>query len=180
MLQLRDEVTLAPLLMEHAARMWSWMTDPAVSEGVGLRENPSLEKSQDWIRRALTDPTVRAYAIVLGSEHVGNAILDRLDVHLQSARLSIYVGEKSARGCGVGQTALHRLTRVGFHELGLWKIWLTVHAENHRAIASYLKVGFVLEGILRDEFLLRGRRLPVVYMGLLRHDYLACDKEANP
>src|SRR5476649_2041499 len=111
MRQLRDDVTLAPLALEHAPRMWTWMTDPAVRESVGVRESPSLEKSQDWIRRALTDAAVRAFAIMQGGEHVGNGILDRIDSYLQSARLSIYVGEKSARGQGVGQTALHRLAR---------------------------------------------------------------------
>jgi RimJ/RimL family protein N-acetyltransferase len=61
--------------------------------------------------------------------------------------------------------------RFAFGEWGLHKLWLTVHEENGPALAVYERVGFVREGRLRDEFLLAGRRLAAVYMGLLRADF---------
>jgi len=51
------------------------------------------------------------------------------------------------------------------------KIWLTVHSENQSAIKCYERLGFQLEGTLRDEFKLRGRLVPALYMGLLRQDF---------
>jgi RimJ/RimL family protein N-acetyltransferase len=51
--------------------------------------------------------------------------------------------------------------------LGLYKVWLTVHAENVAARRAYEAVGFVEEGRLRGEFLLGERRVDALYMGVL-------------
>ncbi len=169
---LRSDVCVIPLAREHAALMSRWMLDPVVAQGIGLRDpEPSLEKTLAWVERIQSDPSVRALAIHKGGEHVGNVILDRLDGYLRSARLSIYVGEPTARGVGVGRTGLALAAKFAFEELHLHKIWLTVHAENVAAIASYLHVGFALEGILRDEFLVEGRRVAAIQMGLLCHEF---------
>jgi RimJ/RimL family protein N-acetyltransferase len=167
----RADVSLVHLTQEHAPRTYELVLDPVVRLGLGLREEPTLAKTSAWISRAAADPAVHAFAILQAGDHVGNVVLDRLDTYLASARLSVYVGA-AARGAGVGRTAVELAVRFGFEQLRLHKVWLTVHAENFAALATYLKVGFVLEGILRDEFLLDGRRLAAVVMGLLREEFL--------
>src|SRR5918912_1731304 len=167
----REDVRLAPLEMKHAGAMFQWMRDPTVSANVGLRTVPTLEKTQAWIARALEDDSTRPYAVLLHDRHVGNVVLDRIDRVLASARLSVYIGEAGARGCGVGRTAIGLALRRAFDELELNKVWLTVHARNTAAITTYLAVGFVLEGVLRDEFVLDGKRLPALYMGVLAKDF---------
>ena len=170
-LRLRPDVTLAPLALEHAPKMFEWMRDPAVRENVGLRSDPSLERTIAWIESALRDDSIRARAVLLAGRHVGNVVLDRMDRYLSSARFSIYIGEPAARGGGVGTSATYRAMEVGFQELGLYKIWLTVHSRNSIAVHAYKKVGFVQEGVLRGEFLLGGERLDALYMGLLKDDF---------
>jgi RimJ/RimL family protein N-acetyltransferase len=171
MISLRPDVMLEPLTLVHAELMWAWVQDPAVRDGLGLRVEPSLQYTRDWIRRALADATTRAFAILLDGRHVGNVVLDRLDAYLHTARLSVYVGLSEARGQRVGTTAVFRAAEAGFDEWELHKLWLTVHEENTRALALYKRLGFVPEGLLRDEFLLGARRLAAVYMGLLRSDF---------
>ena len=67
--------------------------------------------------------------------------------------------------------------RDGFAVRGLHKVWLTVHTRNSRAICAYARLGFEVEGVLRDGFLLAGERLAALYMGLLRDDFLALDTD---
>jgi RimJ/RimL family protein N-acetyltransferase len=165
------DVGLTALRPEHAESMFRWMTDTEVSGNIGLRSEPSLEKTQAWIRRAVDDPDIQAYAILFRGQHVGNIVFDRLDRHLESARMSMYVGESSARGGGVGAIALRLALADAFVTLSLHKVWLTVHIRNFRAIHLYLKLGFVMEGILRDEFRLGAELIPIFYMGLLRQDF---------
>jgi RimJ/RimL family protein N-acetyltransferase len=167
----RRDVALLPLTPEHAGRMFAWMQDAAVRDGIGLRDTPSPEKTDDWVRRALADPATRPFAIYHRDEHVGNVVLDRRDAVLQMARLSIYIGDERVRGRGVGSTAVFLAARFAFREWGLHKLWLTAHEENRAALAAYERVGFVREGLLRDEFLHAGRRLAAVYMGLLAADF---------
>lgn len=166
-----QEVGLTALRPEHADSMFRWMADTEVSRNIGLRSQPSLEKTQTWIRRAVDDPEVRAYAILFRGQHVGNIVFDRLDRHLESARMSMYVGEASARGGGVGAIALRLALAHAFVTLSVHKVWLTVHIRNIRAIHLYLKLGFVMEGILRDEFRLGAELIPVFYMGILRREF---------
>jgi [ribosomal protein S5]-alanine N-acetyltransferase len=167
----RSDVSISPLGFEHAENMLRWMNDPEVSDNVGLRTQPSLEGTHNWLRRAIEDRQTRAYAISLDSRHVGNLVFDRIDDYLSNARLSIYIGERDARGTGVGSQALRLGLAEAFERLSLHKVWLTVHVHNTRAIQTYLRAGFVMEGIVRDDFRLNGQLVSAFYMGMLRGEF---------
>jgi RimJ/RimL family protein N-acetyltransferase len=170
-LRLRPDVHLVPLTLAHAPNMHRWMGDPVVRRNIGLRREPSLDATMAWIAAAQQDHSLHPFAVMMAERHVGNVVLDRIDDYLATGRLSVYIGDAAVRGAGIGLTGIYRLLAVGFEGLGLHKIWLTVHVGNARAIATYTRLGFALEGILRDEFILDGQRLPVLYMGLLRDDF---------
>ena len=159
-------VQIVRLSSEHAEATATWLTDPVVARGIGLRTEPSLERTRKWISRAGEDPSIHPFAIVAGA-HVGNLVLDELDAYLGTARLSIYVGSAHARGAGIAQQAIALAAAHAADVLHLYKLWLTVHAGNAPAIAAYTRCGFVSEGVLRGEFLLDGQRADVLRMGLV-------------
>lgn len=162
-----DHVRLVPLGPEHGAAMLRWMRDPSVRDNVGVRNEPSEERTQSWLAHAASADDLRGFAILFDGRHVGNAVLDRIDRYLGTARLSIYIGERDARGIGVGRDATRELLRLAFHDEHLFKVWLTVHEHNQAAIALYGKIGFRVEGRLRGEFLLAGERVDALLMGIL-------------
>jgi len=170
-LLLKNTVSLSPLALEHAPEMYRWMCDPDVSQNLGLRREPSLEKTIQWITQAKDDPSMRPFAILSSGQHVGNVILDRIDSYLASARLSVYIGEVPSRGSGVGRTGIYLALREAFESLALYKVWLTVHARNTPAIMTYQRLGFEVEGVLRDEFILRNVRIAALYMGVMANDF---------
>jgi RimJ/RimL family protein N-acetyltransferase len=102
---------------------------------------------------------------------VGNVVLDKTDTYLGTSRLSVYVGESQARGRGVGLTGIYLALLDGFERYDLHKVWLTVHIHNQSAVRTYRKLQFKVEGVLRDEFWLEGRRIDAYYMGLLRKEF---------
>jgi RimJ/RimL family protein N-acetyltransferase len=169
--RVRSDVEIRPLTLDCAGPMFRWMCDPVVTENIGLRSEPTPERTRAWIENALNDHSIRPFAIWHNHEYVGNVVLDRIDEFLSSARLSVYIGEACSRGAGVGTAAVDQALLFGFRELHLHKIWLTVHERNFAGIRSYTKLGFSLEGILRDEFIIKGERLAAFYMGLLRSDF---------
>ncbi len=91
-------ISLSPLEMSHAAAMYKWMLDPEVSNNIGLRSEPTLLKTRDWIRSALQSESFLPFAIYWIGHHVGNIIFDQIDSKRASARLSLYIGEPEARG----------------------------------------------------------------------------------
>jgi RimJ/RimL family protein N-acetyltransferase len=166
---LLPDIRITRLRPDHADAMFAWMQDPEVSRNLGLRTEPTLEKTHNWIEQALKDPQVCPFAIESNGKHVGNVIFDHIDRYISNARLSVYIGE--ARGTGAAFTGLYLAIREAFSTLGLNKIWLTVHTRNARAIAVYIKLGFQVEGIVRDDFRLDGQLVPTLHMGLLRRDF---------
>ena len=162
----REDVRLEPVTLAHADAMYRWMCDPHVRHNFGLRTDPSPQKTRAWIERAMSSPEFRPFAICYGGTHVGNVVLDHIDPLRKLCRLSIFIGEPSARGVGVGQAAVRAALRVAFEELSLGKVYLIVHAGNAPAIAAYERVGFKREGLHRKEFLLDGRLVDEIYMGI--------------
>jgi RimJ/RimL family protein N-acetyltransferase len=165
------DLALVPLTLAHAEAMFRWMCDPVIAKNLGLRSEPSLDKSRAYVERADADDSIEARAILLGGLHVGNVVLDQIDRVKATAHLHIYIGESSARGTGAGKRALRQALTLAFSTLQLNKVWLTVHARNAPAIAAYVAVGFQVEGVHREEFLLDGERVAELYMGCLAADF---------
>ena len=170
-LGLRPDVTISPIGSEHAERMFQWVCDPVIAVALGLRRNPTREYTKEWIQRCLDDPLISAYALLLNQSHVGNVVLDRMDSYLKKIRLSVYVGDATVRGAGVGLTGVYKALANGFQKYDLHKVWLTVDVNNQAALKTYAKLHFKVEGVLRDEFVINGRRSNAYYMGLLRAEF---------
>jgi RimJ/RimL family protein N-acetyltransferase len=65
------------------------------------------------------------------------------------------------------------IVQYGFLELNLRRISLGLHAYNERALKSYEKVGFKLEGRMRGEGWRDGVHYDSLWMGILREEWLA-------
>ncbi len=171
-LKLRRDVKLEPLNLKQAPNMYRWISDPIIANGIGLRSEPSLEKTRKWITNTLKDPTMLAFGIFSNKEHIGTIHFDRYDEYLEIARLAIvYLGEPRARGNGLGFTSYYLAISAAFKHFSLNKIWTTVHELNWPALTLNSKMGMRLEGILRDEFKLQEKYINLLYLGLLRQDF---------
>jgi RimJ/RimL family protein N-acetyltransferase len=171
MLKLRSDVSICQLRPEHAKKSYRWVCDPSIALAIGLRRDPTLEYTLKWIQRSLDDPLISAYALLLDQSHVGNVVLDKTDTYLKTSRLSVYVGDPTVRGAGVGLTGIYHALVHGFKKYDLHKVWLTVDVKNQVALKTYTKLDFKVEGVLRDEFLINGHRSDAYYMGLLRNEF---------
>ncbi|NJN79315.1 MAG: GNAT family N-acetyltransferase [Anaerolineales bacterium] len=65
--------------------------------------------------------------------------------------VGIVIGDKTEWNKGYGAEAMMLLQRHGFETLNLNRVFLRVYADNIRAVRSYEKAGFVLEGRLRED-----------------------------
>jgi RimJ/RimL family protein N-acetyltransferase len=85
--------------------------------------------------------------------------------------VGIGIGERELWGKGYGTEAMDLVIRYAFEVLNLKRVSLDVFEYNERAVKSYLKVGFVVEGRMRQWMQRRGERYDLIYMGLLRSDW---------
>jgi RimJ/RimL family protein N-acetyltransferase len=71
------------------------------------------------------------------------------------------------------------LLRFAFTEINLRRVTLTVFEYNPRAIRSYEKAGFRHEGRMRAVLNKEGRRWDVLYMGILREEWMEQNMAAS-
>lgn len=92
---------------------------------------------------------------------------------IAAAQVVLPVGETHYHGSGIGSEATKMLVGYGFNMLFLNRIYLNVDAENIRDIKIYEKLGFLHEGVLRQEIFKHGAYCDIAAMGFLRSEYLA-------
>jgi RimJ/RimL family protein N-acetyltransferase len=93
------------------------------------------------------------------------AFLHHDPIH-RRAELRKIIGDPAARRQGYAREATRLWIRFGFEVLGLRKIYLDTLDTNLRNIRLNESLGFVVEGILRNEFVLDGQECDVLRMGL--------------
>ena len=91
------------------------------------------------------------------------------------AFVGIGIGERGFWGKGYGTDAMKAILRYAFHELNLRRVSLDTFEYNPRAIRSYERAGFVHEGRARGFLNREGKRWDLIFMGILREEWLARD-----
>jgi RimJ/RimL family protein N-acetyltransferase len=86
----------------------------------------------------------------------------------RSAELQIRIGNEAYQSKGFGSEAVKLLCEFGFSDLNLHRIYLHVFTSNERAIHSYEKCGFTIEGILKQAAFIDGSLIDVILMAKLR------------
>ncbi|MBN2550917.1 MAG: GNAT family N-acetyltransferase [Anaerolineales bacterium] len=86
--------------------------------------------------------------------------------------VGIGLGEREYWGKGYGTDAMRIILRYAFFELNLERVSLDVFEYNPRAIRSYERAGFKHEGRLRGYLNRGGKRYDLIFMGILRAEWL--------
>jgi RimJ/RimL family protein N-acetyltransferase len=129
---------------------------------------------QKWVEKQYENPNDYFFTIRLLEDDriVGGIGLDAVYWTHGDAFVGIGLGQKEDWGKGYGTDAMHIILRYAFTELNLRRVSLDVFEYNPRGVRSYEKAGFVVEGRVRGAVLRDGRRWDVIYMGILREEWL--------
>jgi diamine N-acetyltransferase len=125
----------------------------------------SIEETTEWFFRESPD----YYMIEIGEERVGYF---RIGNHSRENK-SIYIGadiHPNFTGEGLGYLSYKKFIPFIFEEYDLNKISLEVLSNNHRAIHLYEKIGFIREGVKREEILRGGIYLDSIIMSILKRE----------
>lgn len=167
---LGELVKLRALEPSEAEALWRWNHDPEVMRWM----HDGYAQSVAQVRKSMEERPRNTYGDVLyGIEVLSDARLIGLvrlrdtEPELGIAELDIYLGEKDCWGRGYATDAMRAICRYGFQDMRLHKITLTVATENSAAHHVYQKVGFVVEGRLRQVLRRDGAWHDMFTMGLL-------------
>jgi len=136
----------------------------------------SIKKHKEWLEKDLvetekSDNFFFMIRILAEDRLIGLVGLDGILWNQGTAWVGIGIGERDYWGKGYGTDAMCTILGYGFDELNLHRISLNVFEYNQRAIRSYEKAGFTVEGRMRQFLRRDGQRWDLIYMGILREDW---------
>ncbi len=170
-----ERIYLRPVELEDVPLLQGWINDPEVNRFLGAFMPINGVREREWIEGLYKEPGNMVLLIVLkdGDVPIGSCGLHsmRMDFPNRSAELGILIGEKAFQNQGYGVEAMRLICAYGFNRLNLNRIGLRVYDYNKRAIRCYEKVGFSVEGRIREGRFIEGEYYDVILMGLLVREF---------
>jgi RimJ/RimL family protein N-acetyltransferase len=168
-------VRLRPIRLDDVDAIMEWINEPEVTKNFAtMSRQITREEELAFLQRTLASDTDRLYAIEdAEGRYVGNAGVHKIYWPAKNGRLGLVIGDRSLHGQGYGQEALRLLVALAFRQLALHKVWIVHFRTNERMAHLCRKLGFAVEGVLRDEYFHRDGWHDMVRCSLLQHEFEA-------
>jgi RimJ/RimL family protein N-acetyltransferase len=144
-------------------RLLGMEADPDVA---GIRERaerlPGLAADGKLVEFAVSEADADAF--------LGSMMLHSFDTKHRRCEVGYWI-VPAARGRGLGSRAVSLAVSWAFGELDLLRVEMTTTPDNAAVLALATRLGFAHEGVLRKRNVERGRRVDVVWFGVLREEW---------
>lgn len=171
-----------PEEMSKAYSRWSRNSEYFRLLNSSARPMQSPKAAAKWMEEEVGEMSPASYYFAIraldGDKLIGELGLDVVDWSGRDAFVGLGIGETEYWSKGYGTEAMNILLRFAFSEINLRRMTLTVFEYNPRAIRSYEKAGFQHEGRLRQVLNKEGKRWDMLYMGILREEWLERNVDA--
>ena len=159
-----------------------WRADPALIATLGAPfRYINLDVDKKWFESYMAhrDSAVRCAIVTEESDEIlGLASLTNIDRFNQSAQFHIMIGAKASQGRGAGSFAVKEMLRHAFFDMNLQRVESTFLEDNTRSQHVCQKMGFVLEGVMRQAAYKDGHFVNLALYSVLKSDFLEKYKEA--
>lgn len=103
-------------------------------------------------------------------KYIGGCGINKINWLSRVATVGIMIGDKDYWGKGFGTDAMKVLIDFIFNHMNINKIRLGVFSFNKRAIKSYEKCGFKVEGVLKNETFKNGKYYDEIIMSIFNEN----------
>jgi len=172
-----------PKEMGEAFAIWARDSEYRRMSDARAASLPSAKRAIEFFEKDLEEMSsaihffgVRALA---DDALIGEMVLEIIDWAGRDAFIGLSIGARSNWNRGYGTDMTNVLLRFAFTEVNLQRVTLSVFEYNPRAIRTYEKAGFRHEGRLRQFLNKEGRRWDMLFMGILREEWLEQNMESR-
>ncbi|MGO5542853.1 GNAT family N-acetyltransferase [Blautia sp. HCP3S3_H10_1] len=168
-----EEIYLRPIEYGDIDLIVKWRNSEDVKKYFIFQGSLTKKSQEEWIDTKVKTKEVYQFIIVIKKleKPIGSVYLRDVDINHGKAEFGIFIGERSYWGNGYGTIATKKILDFAFRELKLHRIYLRVYSDNQRAINSYKKVGFKVEGLLKEDVYVREKYRDITWMGMLRSNW---------
>lgn len=170
-----NKTYLRPLEPDDIPTFYRWNNNQEVNLWSSAAWPLNTMLSEEQIEERFFSPSQdRTRYMILNEtqEPIGTIGFREVNVPARSAVLFIVIGEKEFWGHGYGTDALKLLVEFLFFQWNFHRLSLDTWDGNIRAIKAYEKLGFQVEGRLRQARFVMGEYRDAILMGLLRDEYI--------
>jgi RimJ/RimL family protein N-acetyltransferase len=162
--------------ISSAFSRWSRDTEFRRLLDSGAAHTSSLTGTKKWLEKELDEQSINQHWFSVRKLD-DDKLLGDIDLYIynwpsRDAFVGLGIGEREFWGKGYGTDLMKLIMRYAFTEVNLRRVTLTVFEYNPRAIRSYEKAGFRHEGRMRKVLNKEGRRWDILYMGILREEWM--------
>lgn len=148
-----ERLILKPLSLSNLSSDYlNWMNDPEVSKYIISGSNYTLKKLEIFLKDVVKKD-IYFWAIHLknNNKHIGNIKIDPINIKHGLGQYGIMMGDKSEWNKGYAKESSLAVINYCFNKLKLRKITLEVIADNISAFHLYKKLGFLEEGLRKNQ-----------------------------
>ncbi len=102
--------------------------------------------------------------------YIGIIRIDHIDYHNRNCEIGLDIFDH-CKGMGLAAPIYNWLLNYLFNDLNMHSVYLEVLETNERAKHIYQKLGFVLDGILRERIYRDGKYIDYLMFSLLKSEY---------
>lgn len=118
-----------------------------------------------------TDELLLAIVETESDRCIGQVGLYQIDHRVGKAEFGILIGDERWQSKGIGRTVSEAVFSLAFYDLNLQRIWIEILGSNPRSLTVYKRLGFKIEGILRNHDFRGGQYIDCSRMALMRSEW---------
>lgn len=100
------------------------------------------------------------------NKHIGNVKIGNINHIYFTGDLSLFIGDKNYLGRRLASEIIGSLTDYGFNYLGLKKMCAGCYETNIKSMKSFLRCGYEIEGVLKNQVIFNGKRENIIKLGI--------------
>lgn len=173
----RSLVSLRPVAESDVDDILSWVNNPDIVGNIATFSGKPFTRADElsYVQAMMASVTDRVFSVLRGDggDYLGQVGLHQIHRRSAVGRLACIIGSRDEMGKGYGTAAIAHVLDIAFGAEELHKVWLMVFETNERARRVYSRIGFVTEGVLREEYFHADGWHNMVRMSLLDREWAA-------
>lgn len=171
-----EKIYIDAVTREDLPQLMEWRNRPDYRKFFREYRELNIDMQQKWYEsKVLNDNSTEMFAIRLNDigELIGCCGLCYINWVHRNADLSLYIGWEKAYidEEGYAEEACKLLFNYGFKELGLEKIWTEIYSFDEKKLNLYKKLGFKIDGELRNQYYYNGQWWNSYMLSLLTEEW---------
>lgn len=167
-----EDIKLEPLQQEDLEMIRNWRNSKFVSDYMYTDQHISEEDQLKWFAKIGNDESCEYWLITFKDKKLGVAGIHDISPVLDSCYWTMYLGDTSLRGAGIGKKVEFNILQYVLETRGLNKLRCEVFESNDKVIKMHEKFGFRREAYYREHIEKQGEKINVVGLGILKSEWL--------